>query len=179
MTADPANRSQKPDLLTLLCGKRAAGGNYISGSRVMRFLVLLAIIFVLVSQVSGEPPKDPVQPPSKMTMTLPKQLSKRGDIPIILSFLNESGEVQRFMSFSFVFVLLDEDGAQVSTDPFIFEAVIREVVLEGRKPSYKPRLAFDTYCKELQVGKHYQLICVLPTSSVSALAGSARFTLIE
>jgi hypothetical protein len=99
-------------------------------------------------------------------------------VPLKLTFVGEAGQKPRFANASFALVLLDEDGKQVK-EPFHREAVAREVVLEGAAPEYAPPLAFNRACKGLVVGKRYHLVCVLPTSGIQVLAGSARFILVE
>jgi hypothetical protein len=99
-------------------------------------------------------------------------------VSLKLTFSGEAGEKPKFPNTSFTIVLLDEDGKQVK-DPFIREAVARDVVLEGRAPEDAPPLAFNRHCKRLEVGKRYQLVCVLRTGGYDALAGLARFTLTE
>jgi hypothetical protein len=141
-----------------------------------RLLVLLLCLSAAGTALSDE--KHPARPPSQMTVSLPDKLSLGKGVPLKLTFVNEAGQKQTFANSAFAIVLLDETGKQVK-DPFHREAVARDVVLEGRTPEYAPPLAFNRECKGLQVGKLYQLVCVLPVGGIQALAGSARFTLVE
>jgi hypothetical protein len=140
---------------------------------------LLAVLLGLGAAGTTVGDKDPpARPPSQMTVSLPDKVSLGQRVPLTLAFVNEAGQKPTFPNTAFTIVLLDEEGRQVK-DPFIREAVARDVVLEGRTPEYAPPLAFNRECKGLQVGKQYRLVCVLPVGGVQALAGSARFTLTE
>jgi hypothetical protein len=141
-----------------------------------RFLILLLCLSAAGTGRGNE--KQPARPPSRMTVSLPDKVSLGKRVPLKLTFVNEAGQKQTFANSAFAIVLLDGNGKQVK-DPFHREAVARDVVLKGRTPEYAPPLAFNRECKGLQLGKRYQLVCVLPVGGVQALAGSARFTLIE
>jgi hypothetical protein len=141
-----------------------------------RLLVVL-LCFAGIGASSGDE-KPGGRSQLRMTVELPAKVSLGKQVPLKLTFLNEGGQKQKFANSAFAIVLLDENGKQVK-DPFYREAVARDVVLEGRTPEYAPPLGFNRGCKGLQVGKQYQVVCVLPVGGIQALAGSARFTLVE
>jgi hypothetical protein len=143
---------------------------------ITRLLVLLLCLGAAETALGDE--KQPARPPSQITVLLPDKVSLGKGVPLKLTFVNDAGRKQKFANSAFAIVLLDENGKQVK-DPFHREAVARDVVLEGRTPEYAPPLAFNRECKGLQVGKQYQVVCVLPVGGIQALAGSARFTLVE
>ena len=138
---------------------------------------VLVILICLVGATVGDAQQLP-RPPSGMTVSLPDKVSLAKRVPLKLTFVNAEGQKQKFANSAFAIVLLDENGKQVK-DAFHREAVVREVVLEGRTPEYAPPLAFNRQCKGLQVGRQYQFVCVLPIGGIDVLVGSARFTLVE
>jgi hypothetical protein len=149
----------------------------ITSEVTMRTTLLVLLLCLGAAGTGLGDKKQPARPPSQMTVSLPDKISlSKEKVPMKLTFVNEAGQKPKCANSAFAIILLDENGKQVK-DPFIREAVAREVVLEGRTPEYEPPLAFNRQCKGLQVGKQYQLVCVLPTGGIQALAGSARFTL--
>jgi hypothetical protein len=145
----------------------------------MRIRLLILVLCLGAAGTAFGDEKQPGRPPSQMSASLPDKVSLGKErVPLKLTFVNEAGKNQTFANSAFAIVLLDENGKQVK-DPFHREAVARDVVLDGRSPEYAPPLAFNRECKGLQVGKQYQLVCVLPVGGIQALAGSARFTLVE
>jgi hypothetical protein len=137
---------------------------------LMMLLCLFAVPFADAQQ--------PSRPPSEMTVVLPEKVSLGKQVPLKITFVGKAGDKHTFKNAALAIILLDENGKQVK-DPFYREAVSRDVALEGRMPEYTPPLGFNRGCKALQVGKQYQLVCVLPVGGIDALAGSARFTLVE
>jgi len=140
---------------------------------------LVLLLCIGASGIARGDEEQPVRPPSQMIVSLPDKVSlSKEKVPLKVTFVNEAGQKPKFANSAFAIVLLDENGKQVK-DPFHREAVAREVVLDGRTPEYSPPMAFNRECKGLQVGKQYQIVCVLPTGGIRVLAGAARFTLVE
>lgn len=116
-------------------------------------------------------------PATRLTITIPEEVAFRIKLPLKISLFYEKDEETRSTtSAAFIFLLFDEDGNQVARDPFYREALPLNVPLAGKEPTYEPKLSFDPYCKELVIGKRYQIICFQLGSNRAA---SAWFKLVE
>ena len=128
------------------------------------------IVNAVDSGHGGEKPS--TRPPSEITVLLPEKVSRKERIPLKLAFVNDGGHSYTITNAEPIF-LLDQVGKQVK-DPFYREAAARQVVLEGPAPEYSPDMVFNPHCKELAVGKRYQVVCI-----VGDLIGSAWVTLVD
>jgi hypothetical protein len=130
-------------------------------------IALVLIMCLAMDSRAGDhkdqPATQPVRPPSRMMAELTGPVSLQGGVPITLTLFSESDGERRFTNYSFMFVLLDEDGHQVGgPHVFIREAIRINLELNGKESTYKPRLAFYPDREGLVVGCKYQLVCLLP-----------------
>lgn len=149
--------------------------------------VILIGLLTTGAAIAGEEPLN--RQPSGMAISLPAEISAHGPassrLRMKLTFVNEGGLPRKFRNTDFKFYLLDEAGVQIPL-AFYESAVTREVVLEGAAPEYIPPIAFHLEGRapalgKIEVGKQYQIICVLRQASGMAddLVSVARFTLIK
>ncbi len=149
--------------------------------RYLCFVMALTFILLKMEAQAGDqlrqPSTQPVRPSSKMTAELTGPVSLQGEIPITLTLFSESDGEHRYNNYSFMFVLLDENGHQIGgPHVFIREANIIELKVDGKEFTYKPQLMFYRERKGLVVGRKYQLVCLMPPCD---LAGAVWFTLTE
>lgn len=137
------------------------------------FVVSLYCVTILARTAS------PFQSPDLMTgltASLASEVSRSGDVPLVLSLSYTTDKPKVDVSSSFLLILLDKNGRQVARHPFYEEAAVREISVPGKEASYAPKLKFDPYCKELNIGEKYQIVCLhLP----SKLAASVWFKLVD
>jgi hypothetical protein len=113
-----------------------------------------------------------------MTAELTGPVSLRAEVPLTLKLFSKTdGSRPHFTNYSFMFVLLDENGQQVGgPHVFIREAITIKLNLDGKQATYKPRLSFYREREGLVPGRKYQLVCLMPPCD---LAAAVWFTLGE
>lgn len=120
----------------------------------------------------------PVRRPDRMTAELTGPVSLNKGIPLTLTLFSKSdGSRRDFTNYSFMFVVLGEDGGQVGgPNVFIREAITVELQLDGKEATYEPRIHFYRDKEGLVPGRKYQLVCAMPPCD---LAAAVWFTLVE
>lgn len=143
----------------------------------MRMLLVLLAVWCS-SIASASPATQPVPRPDRMKAELTGPVSLRKELPLTLTLYSKSdGARRQYTNYSFMFVVLDEDGKQVGgPHVFIREAVIVKLNLDGKEATYKPRLMFYHDKEGLVPGRKYQLVCAMPPCD---LAAAVWFTLAE
>ena len=138
----------------------------------------LFIVLAALSAVWAWSATQPVRPPDKMDAELTGPVSLQKELPLTLTLHSKSdGERPHYTNYSFMFVVLDENGQQIGgPNVFIREAITIHLKVDGKKSTYKPRLNFYSDKPGLVVGRKYQLVCSMPPCDLSA---AVWFTLTE
>lgn len=138
----------------------------------------LFIVLAILSAGWAAPATQPVRPPDRMDAELTGPVSLQKELPLTLTLHSKSdGERSHYTNYSFMFVVLDENGQQVGgPHVFIREAITIKLKLDGKESTYKPRLLFYRDKPGLVVGRKYQLVCSMPPCDLSA---AVWFTLAE